>query len=103
MSRVRRDGAWVDGPAADLVPGDIVQVSLGDVVPADVLIVDGSLLLDQSMLTGESVPIEAGTGIATFAGALVRRGEATAEVTVTGPNGGLRRTSYTAVINAILI
>jgi H+-transporting ATPase len=58
MSRVRRDGAWVDGPAADLVPGDIVQVSLGDVVPADVLIVDGSLLLDQSMLTGESVPTE---------------------------------------------
>ena len=55
-SRVRRDGAWLDGLAADLVPGDIVQISLGDVVPADVLLIDGSLLLDQSMLTGESVP-----------------------------------------------
>jgi H+-transporting ATPase len=83
-SRVRRDGAWVDGPAADLVPGDIVQVSLGDVVPADVLIVDGSLLLDQSMLTGESIPTEMEAGKTAFAGGLVRRGAAIARVTATG-------------------
>jgi H+-transporting ATPase len=83
-SRVRRDGAWVDGPAADLVPSDIVQVSLGDVVPADVLIVDGSLLLDQSMLTGESIPIEVEAGKTAFAGGLVRRGAAIARVTATG-------------------
>ena len=82
-SRVRRDGAWVDGPAADLVPGDVVQVSLGDVVPADALIVDGSLLLDQSMLTGELVPTEMEAGKLAFAGGLVRRGAAIARVTAT--------------------
>jgi len=54
------------------------------VVAADVKLVEGSILLDQSMLTGESVPIEAGPGLQTYAGALVRRGEATAIVTATG-------------------
>ncbi len=83
-SRVKRDGAWIDAPAADLVPGDIVQVSLGDVIPADVLIVDGSLLLDQSMLTGESIPAETEAGKTAFAGAMVRRGAAIARVTATG-------------------
>jgi H+-transporting ATPase len=81
---VRRDGAWKNVPATQLVPGDIVKVSLGGVVAADVKLIDGSILLDQSMLTGESVPIEAGPGLQTYAGALVRRGEATAIVTATG-------------------
>ncbi len=92
-SRVKRDGAWVDGPAADLVPGDIVQVSLGDVVPADVLIVDGSLLLDQSMLTGESIPTEMEAGKTAFAGGLVRRGAAIAQVTATGTRTYFGRTA----------
>jgi H+-transporting ATPase len=92
-SRVRRDGTWVDGPAADLVPGDIVQVSLGDVVPADVLIVDGSLLLDQSMLTGESIPTEMEAGKTAFAGGLVRRGAAIARVTATGTRTYFGRTA----------
>ena len=92
-SRVLRDGAWVDGPAADLVPGDIVQVSLGDVVPADVLIVDGALLLDQSMLTGESVPTEMAAGKTAFAGGLVRRGAAIARVTATGTRTYFGRTA----------
>jgi len=92
-SRVRRDGVWVDGPAADLVPGDVVQVSLGDVVPADVLIVDGSLLLDQSMLTGESVPTEMEAGKTAFAGGLVRRGGAIARVTATGTRTYFGRTA----------
>jgi len=81
---VRRDGAWKNIPARGLVPGDTVKLSLGGVVAADVELVDGSILLDQSMLTGESVPIEAGPGLKTYAGALVRRGEATAIVTATG-------------------
>ncbi|MDR3672451.1 MAG: HAD-IC family P-type ATPase [Holophaga sp.] len=80
----RRDGAWKVVPAAELVPGDVVKLSLGGVVAADVTLLEGSVLLDQSMLTGESVPIEAGPGLKTFAGALVRRGEATARVTATG-------------------
>ncbi|MDR3460916.1 MAG: HAD-IC family P-type ATPase [Beijerinckiaceae bacterium] len=92
-ARVRRDGAWVDGPAAELVPGDIVQISLGDVVPADVLILDGSLLLDQSMLTGESIPVEMEIGKTAFAGALVRRGGAIARVTATGTRTYFGRTA----------
>ena len=83
-ARVRRDGMWVDALAADLVPGDIVQVSLGSVVPADLRIIAGSLLLDQSMLTGESIPAETELGKIAYAGGLVRRGEATAEVVATG-------------------
>jgi H+-transporting ATPase len=81
---VKRDGVWKNIPATELVPGDTVKLSLGAVVAADVKLVEGSILLDQSMLTGESVPIEAGAGLQTYAGALVRRGEATATVTATG-------------------
>jgi hypothetical protein len=60
---------------------------LGAVVAADVRISTGEVLLDQSMLTGESVPIEAGAGVQTFAGALVRRGEAVAEVATLSVTG----------------
>ncbi|HVW69018.1 MAG TPA: HAD-IC family P-type ATPase [Steroidobacteraceae bacterium] len=81
---VRRDGRWMIRPAAELVPGDVVKLSLGSVVPADVRLHSGEILLDQSMLTGESLPIEAGPGTETYAGALVRRGEAIAQVTATG-------------------
>ena len=81
---VQRDGAWKVVPSAELVPGDLVKLSLGAVVAADVKIVDGSVLLDQSMLTGESIAVESGAGVETYAGALVRRGEATARVIQTG-------------------
>jgi H+-transporting ATPase len=90
---VRRDSAWSAVPAADLVVGDVVKLSLGGVVPADARITGGDVLLDQSMLTGESVPVEAGAGFETFAGALVRRGEAVAEVTATGPRTKFGRTA----------
>jgi H+-transporting ATPase len=90
---VRRDGNWTSLPAAGLVSGDVVKLTLGGVVAADVTLVDGEILLDQSMLTGESVPIEAGAGVRTFAGALVRRGEATAEVTATGVRTKFGRTA----------
>ena len=81
---VRRDEKWKTILAAELVRGDLVKLSVGSVVAADVHLIEGSVLLDQSMLTGESLPIEAGPGADTYAGALVRRGEATAEVTATG-------------------
>ena len=90
---VRRDGVWKIVPAAELVPGDTVKLSLGAVVAADVRLVEGSVLLDQSMLTGESIPIEAGPGAQTYAGALVRRGEAVAEVTATGARTKFGRTA----------
>ena len=83
-ARVKRDGRWVELPAAVLVPGDVVQLSLGVLVPGDVRIIEGSVLLDQSMLTGESMPVDAGPGKTAYAGALVRRGEAIASVTGTG-------------------
>jgi H+-transporting ATPase len=90
---VKRDHAWKTVPAAELVVGDVVKLSLGAVVPADVRLTEGSVLLDQSMLTGESVPIEAGPGFLTYAGALVRRGEAVAEVTATGARTKFGRTA----------
>jgi len=90
---VRRDGVWRVLPAAALVPGDVVKLSLGGVVAADVTLTDGEVLLDQSMLTGESIPIEAGPGVHSYAGALVRRGEAVAEVTATGARTQFGRTA----------
>ncbi len=90
---VQRDNAWKTIPATELVVGDVVKLSLGAVVPADVHLTGGSVLIDQSMLTGESVPIEAGAGFDTYASALVRRGEAVAEVTATGANTKFGRTA----------
>lgn len=88
-----RDGAWTTLPAAELVPRDIVKLSLGTVVPADVRLRQGSIQLDQSMLTGESLPVEAGADTETYAGALVRRGEAVAEVIATGERTKFGRTA----------
>ena len=65
---VCRDNVWATVPAAGLVPGDVVKLSVGAVVAADVRLTEGEVLLDQSMLTGESVPIEAGPGLQTYAG-----------------------------------
>jgi H+-transporting ATPase len=90
---VQRDGAWRTVLTAKLVCGDLVKLSLRGVVAADVHLTGGSVELDQSMLTGESLPIEAGSGTDTFAGALVRRGEATAVVTATGARTKFGRTA----------
>jgi H+-transporting ATPase len=80
----RRDGVWRLLPAADIVVGDFVKLTLGGLVPADARIHYGEILVDQSMLTGESVPVEAVAGATAYAGALIRRGEAVAEVMATG-------------------
>lgn len=93
FASVRRDGVWKTIPAAELVPGDIVKLSLGGIVGADVRLIEGNVLLDQSMLTGESLPVESGTGRETYAGALVRRGEALAEVVATGARTKFGRTA----------
>jgi H+-transporting ATPase len=90
---VKRDNSWLTMPASELVVGDVVKLSLGAVVAADVRLTSGSVLLDQSMLTGESVPIEAGSGFQTYSGALVRRGEAVAEVVATGSRTKFGRTA----------
>lgn len=90
---VLRDGKWKTIPATELVCGDLIKLSLGAVVAADVHLITGSVQLDQSMLTGESLPTEAGPGTDTYAGALVRRGEATAQVTATAGRTKFGRTA----------
>ena len=81
---VRRDGGWVRLLASELVPGDAIRLPLGVVVPADATVVSGSVLVDQSMLTGESVAVDTNPGGNVYAGSTVRRGQAIAEVTATG-------------------
>ena len=90
---VRRDGEWVRLPASELVPGDAIRLPLGALVPADATIVSGSVMVDQSMLTGESVPVDANPGSQVYAGSLVRRGQAIAEVTATGSKTYFGRTA----------
>jgi len=98
-ARVRRDGAWVQLPARQLVPGDVVRVRVGDLVPADLELIDGHVSLDQSSLTGESVPVDAGAGDPALGATVVTRGEATGVVVATGPASFFGRTS-TLVRNA---
>ncbi len=93
MASVRRDGAWQTVPAAELVPGDLIKLSLGGIVPADARLTGGEVLLDQSTLTGESLPVEGEAGRIAYAGALVRRGEALAQVTATGARTRFGRTA----------
>ena len=81
---VFRDHAWHIESASILVPGDIVRITIGSLVPADVVLLEGQLLLDVSLLTGETVPEEVGAGGNSYSGSLVRRGEALAKVVKTG-------------------
>jgi len=83
-ARALRDEQWQLLPAEDLVPGDFIHVRLGDVMPADVRLADGLIQVDQSTLTGESLPVEAGSGQTAFAGSVVIRGEASGDVIATG-------------------
>ena len=84
MASVRRDGRWMRLDASQLVPGDLVKLALGAVVPADIKIATGNVLADQSMLTGESLPVECKPGDLAYAGAMIRQGEATGIVVATG-------------------
>ena len=68
------------------MPGDIVRLRMGDIIPADIKVLDGNLLIDQSALTGEALPVEGEIGQITYTGAIINRGEATGEVVATGSN-----------------
>ena len=84
-ARVLRDGSWSELAARQLVPGDIIRVRLGDVVPADVKLTSGAyLLLDESGLTGESLPVEKHASDVAYSGSVVRQGEMDALVVTTG-------------------
>ncbi len=83
-AKVLRDGAWSSVLARDLVPGDIVRVRTGDIVPADVKIIDGNTEADQSALTGESLAVEKKKEDILYSGSVIRKGEATGVVVSTG-------------------
>lgn len=86
-ARVKRDGKWVNPAARELVPGDVIRVRLGDIVPADARLLDGDPVeVDQSALTGESLPAERKSGDAVFSGSIIRQGEIGALVYATGAN-----------------
>ena len=86
-ARVIRDGKWVNPAARELVPGDVIRVRLGDIVPADARLLDGDPVeVDQSALTGESLPATRKSGDAIFSGSIVRQGEIGALVYATGAN-----------------
>ena len=94
QARVLRDGAWSAIPARELVPGDVIRLRMGDIVPADVrLLEETPLELDQSALTGESLPVSREAGGSALSGSIVRRGENTAEVVSIGSGTFLGRTT----------
>ncbi len=94
---VLRDGKFRHLPARELVPGDIVKLKIGDVVPADVQLIDGDyLLLDQSALTGESLPVSKAPADVAYANTVVKQGEMRAVVVNTGP-----RTRFQSVVSLV--
>jgi len=86
-AKVKRDGKWVTPAARELVPGDVIRVRLGDIVPADARLLAGDPVeVDQSALTGESLPASRKSGEAVFSGSIIRQGEIDAMVYTTGTN-----------------
>jgi H+-transporting ATPase len=84
-ARVLRDGKWINPASRELVPGDVIRLRLGDIVPADARLLDGDPVeVDQSALTGESLPTERKPGEAVFSGSIIRQGEIGAMVYATG-------------------
>jgi H+-transporting ATPase len=93
-ARVRRDGAWKTVPARELVPGDVVRLRIGEVVPADARVFAGDpVQVDQSALTGESLPVKRGEGQLVYSSSIVKRGESEAVVQATGSETYFGRTA----------
>jgi H+-transporting ATPase len=86
-ARVKRDGKWISPEAREVVPGDVIRIRLGDIVPADARLLEGDPVeVDQSALTGESLPATRNPGEAVFSGSIIRQGEIGAMVYATGAN-----------------
>jgi H+-transporting ATPase len=93
-ARVLRDGRWIEVPSRELVPGDVIRVRLGDIVSADIKLMDGEcLLVDESALTGESLPVEKQVSDVSYAGSIIRQGEMDALVAATGLKSYLGKTT----------
>ncbi len=99
-ARALRDGEWQTLPSRELVPGDVIRLRLGDIIPADAVVLDDTELdIDQSALTGESLPVRKGKDGKLFSGAIIRQGETNAVVTATGAETYFGKTT-TLVENA---
>ena len=85
-ANILRDGKWATREARAIVPGDIISVGLGDIIPADAKLISGELSIDQSILTGESLPVDAQPSAILYSGSIVKRGEAKCLVVNTGAN-----------------
>jgi H+-transporting ATPase len=93
-AKVLRDGKWLQIESRDLVPGDVVRVRLGDIVPADGKLIEGEYLLcDESALTGESLPVEKHVSDVAYSGAIVKQGEMNALIVATGLNSFFGKTT----------
>ena len=94
-ARVKRDGKWTTSAARELVPGDVIRLRLGDIVPADARLLDGDEIeVDQSALTGESLPATRKSGDAVFSGSIVRQGEIGAMVYAIGADTYFGKTAH---------
>ena len=94
-ARVRRDGEWSTIPARELVPGDVIRVRIGDIIPADARLLEGDpVQVDQSALTGESLPVTHERGDAVYSGSILKQGEADALVYATGETTYFGRTAH---------
>ncbi len=93
-ARVLRDGFWRSCDASELVPGDVVRVRLGEIIPADLMLLDGEYLsVDQSALTGESLPVDRKSGDIVYAASVAKQGEMTGVVIATGVHSYVGRTA----------
>lgn len=94
-ARVKRDGAWTTVPARELVPGDLIRLRIGDIIPADARLLEGDpVQVDQSALTGESLPVTHKTGEVVYSGSILKQGEIDALVYATGPNTYFGKTAH---------
>jgi H+-transporting ATPase len=94
-ARVKRDSQWSTIPARELVPGDVIRVRIGDIIPADARLLEGDpVQIDQSALTGESLPVTHESGDAVYSGSILKQGEGDALVYATGENTYFGRTAH---------
>ncbi len=95
QARVKRDGTWTTIPARELVPGDLIHIRIGDIVPADARLLDGDpVMVDQSALTGESLPVARKSGEAVYSGSILKQGEIDGLVYGTGQNTYFGKTAH---------
>ena len=95
QARVKRDGTWTTIPARELVPGDLIHIHIGDIVPADTRLLEGDpVMVDQSALTGESLPVTRKSGEAVYSGSILKQGEIDGLVYGTGQNTYFGKTAH---------